>query len=184
MKVLSGVVQAVCLSVRGVRVAKSPVLEAFIGPYGFIGDRHEAELRRLPYGRGAAPNQRQWSAVSDEEVSVLCADLGVEPFAIGALGENLRLSGLSLGDVPRGAVVELSAGPRLRVTGQNDPCLNAAKALARDYGEALERSFIKQALGRRGLIGSVIEAGPVRAGDTVRVLILEPGEVLPAASVH
>ncbi|HLF72591.1 MAG TPA: hypothetical protein VI759_10625, partial [Dehalococcoidia bacterium] len=68
-------VEGVCLSTPGVRVAKAPQDEAFLGPNGFVGDRHEAELRRRRDGT-LVPNNRAWSAVSTEEVEALCADLG------------------------------------------------------------------------------------------------------------
>ena len=95
MKELMAVVEAVCLSIEGVRVAKAPQDEAFVGPYGFVGDRHEAEFRRTPRSTAIRANHRQWSAVSTIEVEELCADMGVDPpFALGALGENLRLGGI------------------------------------------------------------------------------------------
>jgi MOSC domain-containing protein YiiM len=166
-------VEAVCVSVPGVRVAKQPVDEAFIGPHGLVGDRHEAEYRRLRSG-GHGPNKRQWSAVSTEEVEAVCADLGVVPFAIGALGENLRLSGLRLADLPDGAELELPSGARLRVEKQNQPCLPAAKELTPVYGDAVGRDFVRQATNRRGVVGSVLEPGLVRPGDIVRVSIAQP----------
>jgi MOSC domain-containing protein YiiM len=166
------VVEAVCVSTPGVRVAKVPVEEAFIGPHGLVGDRHEAEFRRLRTG-GHGPNRRQWSAVSSEEVAAVCSDIGVTLFAIGALGENLRLSGLSLAELPDGAVLELPSGARLRVEKQNQPCLPAAKELAPVYGDAAGRDFVRRATNRRGVVGSVLEVGVVRPGDVVRVTLVE-----------
>ena len=170
------IVEAVCLSTPGARVAKAPVDEAFLGPYGFAGDRHEAELTRLKSGR-VVPNKRQWSAVATEEVAALCREIGVPAFAPGALGENLRLSGIRLADVPRGAVLEFASGARLEVSGQNDPCLNAAVELAAAYGPAVRRYFIEKAFGRRGVVGRVLEIGLVRTGDAVRLLL--PQATLP-----
>jgi MOSC domain-containing protein YiiM len=160
-------VEAVCLSIPGVRVAKAPHDEAFIGPHGLVGDRHEAEFRQV-YGR-LVPNQRQWSAVSMEEVESLCADLGVPPFAIGDLGENFRLSGVVLADMPAGSLIEFPSGARLSASGQNVPCFNAAIALARVYGKTLEETFVRSAYGRRGLVGSVLEPGLVRTGDVAQI---------------
>jgi MOSC domain-containing protein YiiM len=170
MTELSARVEAVCLSQPGVRVAKRPVDEAFIGPHGFVGDRHEAELRRQPYGRGATPNHRQWHAVCTEEVEAICADLGLPPLPAGAMGENLRLSGLMLGELPNGSVLELSSGARLRLHQQTDPCIAATMELAKTYGEAA-KGFVRAALGRRGVVGQVLEPGLVRPGDAVRVLL-------------
>ena len=170
-------VESVCLSQPGVRVAKRPVDEAFIGPHGFVGDRHEAELRRRPYGRGTAPNHRQWHAVCTEEVEAICATLGLPPFPHGALGENLRLAGVMLGELPDGAVLELPSGARLRIHQQTGPCLNAARELAQTYGSAAN-DFVRVALGRRGVVGEVLEPGLVRPGDVARVLL--PALALPS----
>ncbi len=171
MMTFTATVEAVCISVPGVRVAKAPQDEGFLGPYGLVGDRHEAEFRRTRDG-GQQPNHRQWSAVSNEEVAELCADMGVNPpFALGAMGENLRLSGVKLMDVPEGSVLELPSGARLLVSGSNDPCINAAQELSETYGPQVGQYFVKQAFGRRGILGTVLETGVVRPGDTVTILL-------------
>jgi hypothetical protein len=175
VKTLTARVEGVCISTPGVRVAKASQDEAFLGPYGFAGDRHEAEFRRKPYGRGRVPNQRQWSAVSDAEVAAVCADLGVRPFEIGALGENLRLSGLALSELPAGTVLEFPSGARALASGKNEPCVNAALELMQTYGENVGTSFVKTSLGRRGLVGTVLEVGIIRRGDDVRILVPEAG---------
>jgi MOSC domain-containing protein YiiM len=102
----------------------------------------------------------------------LCADLGVDPpFALGALGENLRLAGVKLDTIPQGSILELPSGAKLLVSGRNDPCVNAARELAETYGAHLEPHFVKQAFGRRGILGTVLETGVVRPGDTVTILL-------------
>jgi MOSC domain-containing protein YiiM len=178
MKKLTATVDAVCLSVPGTRVAKAPQDEAFLGPYGFVGDRHEAEFRKSPGGDGHRPNHRQWSAVSTEEVAELCADMGVDPpFVNGALGENLRLSGLHLAEVPEGSVLEFPSGARLRVHGRNDPCINAAKELSATYGGVVGQYFVAKAFERRGILGTVLDTGVIRPGDEVVVMVPEGAEV-------
>jgi MOSC domain-containing protein YiiM len=172
VKQLTAVVEAVCVSVPGVRVAKAPQDEAFLGPHGFVGDRHEAEFRRGRDGTGQRPNHRQWSAVCSEEVAELCGDMGVDPaFAPGALGENLRLSGVRLAEIPEGAVLEFDSGARLLVSGRNDPCVNAALELSQTYGSAVGQYFVKQAFGRRGILGTVLATGVIRPGDKVTILL-------------
>jgi len=174
MTVVVGRVEAVCLSTPNVRVAKTPHDEAFLGPHGFEGDRHAGEQARNYYNGKMSANLRQWTAVANEEVEAMCADLGVEPFPIGALGENLRLSGITLAGLERGAELELASGARLLITGQNDPCINAASALGGIYGPHVEENFVRTAYGRRGVIGSVLEPGLVRVGDEVRLVVPEP----------
>ena len=178
MKQLKAMVEAVCLSVPGVRVAKQPRDEAFLGPHGFAGDRHAAEFRGSSNNpTGPAPNHRQWSAVSTEEVAELCAGIGIDPpFADGSLGENLRLSGIRLVDVPEGSVLEFPGGARLLVHGRNDPCVNAAKELSETYGPIVGLYFVKQAFGRRGILGTVLTTGLVRPGDDVTILVPEAAE--------
>ena len=172
MTEIRAVVVAVCLSTPATRVAKAPQDEAFAGPHGFAGDRHASELRQKRDG-SVIPNERQWSAVSSDEISELCAGLGVPVFALGALGENLRLSGLRMADLAAGAVLEFPSGARFEVSGQNDPCVNAAAELSQTYGEAVGQYFVKQAYGRRGVVGRVLTPGPIRAGDEVTVRLQE-----------
>jgi MOSC domain-containing protein YiiM len=170
-------VDAVCISVPGVRVYKAPQDEAFLGPHGFVGDRHEAEFRHGRDG-GQRPNHRQWSAVSSEEVAELCADIGVDPaFVPGAMGENLRLSGVHLAEVPEGSVLEFASGARLLVSGKNDPCVNAALELSQTYGSVVGQYFVKQAFGRRGILGTVLETGVIRPGDKLTILVPETAHI-------
>jgi len=68
-------------------------------------------------------------------------------------------------------VLDLPSGARLRVAGQNDPCVNAALELSQTYGDAVLRYFVGSAFGRRGLVGSVLEPGLVQPGDRVTILV-------------
>jgi MOSC domain-containing protein YiiM len=172
-------VDAVCLSVPGTRVAKQPQDEAFVGPHGFVGDRHEAEFRRSPRNHNELrSNHRQWSAVSTEEVAELCADMGVDPpFVDGALGENLRLSGVRLAELPPESVLEFPSGARLRISQRNQPCVPATKELMATYGSVVGQQFVKQAFNRRGVVGTVLSTGEIRPGDEVVVWVPEPEAV-------
>jgi len=87
------------------------------------------------------------------------------------MGENLRLSGIKLADVPEGSVIEMPSGAKLLVSGRNDPCINAARELSATYGSQVGQYFVKQAFGRRGILGTVLETGVVRPGDKVTILL-------------
>ena len=155
-------------------VAKTAAPSATLGPFGFEGDRHAGEtfVPRYGHNRGQRVfNERQWSAVSTEEVAELERRLGIA-IPVGALGENLRLSGIAgFSDLAPGTRITFPSGAVLFVSGQNAPCARAAGSLAALSGVAgVRRSFLKAATGRRGVVGWVETPGPVRAGDTVRVV--------------
>ena len=57
------------------------------------------------------------------------------------------------------------------MSGQNDPCVNAAKELSETYGSQAGQYFVKQAFGRRGILGTVLQTGEIRPGDAVRILL-------------
>jgi MOSC domain-containing protein YiiM len=164
---MSVVVEAVCISTPDRRVAKQPRDEAFCGPHGFEGDRHAGITRTSPRTGQTIPNRRQWSAVATDEVEAFCRELGVVPFAFGDMGENIRLRGIDLGSLTAGAVLEFPSGCRLEVSGQNDPCENAAEELSMTYGSAVRSYFVRASFGHRGVVGSVITPGVIRPGDEV-----------------
>ncbi len=175
--VATATVDAVCIG-AGRTVAKTAVPLATMGPFGFDGDRHAGEtfVPRYGHNRGQRVfNERQWSAVSAEEVAELEGRLGTT-IPVGALGENLRLSGVAgLSDLPSGTRLTFPSGAVLFVSGQNAPCARAAASLAALSGvAAIRRLFTKAATGRRGLVGWVETPGLVRAGDEVRVTFEGP----------
>jgi MOSC domain-containing protein YiiM len=73
--------------------------------------------------------------------------------------------------VPAGSVLEFASGARLAVGGRNDPCVNAARELSQKYGAIVGRYFVKKAFGRRGVVGTVLAPGIVRAGDRVTITL-------------
>lgn len=166
-------VEAVCISTREFRVHKMPQTEVNVGPFGLTGDRHAGKFRWSSSARRPIPNRRQWSAVSSDEVAEFCARLGVAPFPFGALGENLRLSGVCLGELAKGTVLEFPSGARLLIAAQNDPCQSAAEELGLAYGSHVERHFVKEAYGQRGVVGSVLTPGLIRPRDEA-TLVLPP----------
>jgi MOSC domain-containing protein YiiM len=166
-------VEAVCVSTPETRVAKLPREEVHVGRYGIEGDRHAGETRLHPRTGQEITNRRQWSAVSTGEVEAFCRELGVMAFEAGELGENIRLSGIDLGDVKPGTVFEFPSGCRLQVSAQNDPCENAAGELAVRYGPEVGRYFVRASFGHRGVVGAVLTPGTIRPGDEVRVVTPE-----------
>lgn len=148
---------------------------------GVVGDAHRSHVRaawagdKQPKGT-IRRNERQWSAVSVEELSAIreAMDL-VEAPSPAALGANLCLSGLrDLSRLPKGTVLRFPSGAELLVEEYNPPCHDMGKKLAETYatrsGQALSSTaFSKAAKLTRGLVGVVEVAGAISAGDQVEI---------------
>jgi MOSC domain-containing protein YiiM len=150
-------------------VEKQPVVRINLELFGVSGDRHAGELWTPTWGRHKDQtvfNERQWSAVSAEEIGELERSLGVA-LPLGALGENFRFEGVArLSKLRPGTRISFPSGAALWVSGENFPCRKAALRLAQLTGQpGLTAAFLKAARGRRGLVGWVETPGPVQLGD-------------------
>ncbi len=165
-------ITCICIG-SAIQVGKQPVLQAVLGPCGLQGDRHGRETVRVRSGprRGTIIfNERQWSAVGEEEMAAIGQALGVI-LPPGSLGENFRFAGNpDLSHLPFGTRLCFPSGAVLMVSGQNFPCRKQADYLADLLGvEAPRRGFIPAARDRRGIIGWVEREGPATVGDCVEV---------------
>ena len=150
---------------------------------GVVGDRHQSYERsawkgdKQPQGT-IRRNERQWSAVSVEELAEIqdAMDL-TEPLTATCLGANLCLTGLrELSRLPKGTLLKFPSGAELVVEEFNPPCHDMGKKLASTYatrsGDALSSTaFSKAAKHNRGVVGVVEVAGTISAGDEVSVEI-------------
>ena len=152
---------------------------------GIVGDRHRSYERsafegdKQPEGT-IRRNERQWSAVSVEELAEMQAamDLNATPTAT-CLGANLCFSGVAeLSRLPKGTVLKFPSGAELIVEEYNPPCHYMGKKVASLYttnsGEPLSSTaFSKASKLTRGVVGAVEVAGTISAGDEVTVEIYE-----------
>lgn len=152
---------------------------------GIVGDRHRSGQRETWQGdkqpKGTVRrNERQWSAVSVEELADIgrAMDLHDELTAT-CLGANLCLSGVpELSRLPKGTILKFPSGAELVVEEYNPPCQDMSKKIAGLYtkrsGEALSATaFSKAAKLSRGVVGVVEVPGSISAGDEVVVMIYE-----------
>lgn len=162
---------------KGNAVQKQAVLLLELSLHGIIGDRHAGELKKAD-GRDKGiirgtliRNWRQWSAVSFEEINVIAENLQVENLDPALLGPNLVISGIeNFTQLPVGTLLEFPEAILL-VERENDPCTKAGKVVQSTYNGVTEHSFVKAAWHRRGLVGTVKQAGLIRAGDPIRVVL-------------
>lgn len=152
---------------------------------GVVGDRHRSYDRSAFQGdkqpKGTIRrNERQWSAVSVEELAEIQSAMDlVEPLTATRLGANLCLTGLpELSRVPKGSLLKFPSGAELVVEEYNPPCHDMGKKIAENYktgsGEPPDSTaFSKAAKLIRGVVGIVEVAGVISAGDEVVVELYE-----------
>jgi MOSC domain-containing protein YiiM len=152
---------------------------------GVVGDAHRSWSRKAwegdkqPAGT-VRRNERQWSAVSAEELAEIgeAMDLA-QPLTAESVGANLCISGISeLSRLPKGTVLKFQSGAELVVEEYNPPCKDMGEQLMAKHttrsGEAMtSTSFSKAAKLTRGIVGVVDVPGSISSGDEVTVEIYE-----------
>ena len=150
---------------------------------GIVGDAHRSWSRKAwegdkqPAGT-VRRNERQWSAVSAEELAQIqeAMDLA-EPLTAESVGANLCISGIrQLSRLPKGTVLKFPSGAELIVEEYNPPCKDMgeqlmAKHTTRSGAALISTSFSKAAKLSRGIVGVVDVPGAISAGDEVTVEI-------------
>jgi MOSC domain-containing protein YiiM len=152
---------------------------------GIVGDRHQS-FERSAFEGDKQPegtirrNERQWSAVSVEELADIQAAMDLsEPPTATCLGANLCFSGIAeLSRLPKGTVLKFPSGAELIVEEYNPPCRYMGEKVASLYttnsGQPLSSTaFSKASKLTRGVVGTVEVAGTISAGDEVTVEIYE-----------
>ncbi|HNP62689.1 MAG TPA: hypothetical protein PKH39_02080 [Woeseiaceae bacterium] len=150
---------------------------------GVVGDRHQSFTRSCFSGDKQAKgtlrrNERQWSAISVEELAEITAAMDLsEPLSAADVGANLCLQGISeLSRLPMGSLLEFPSGAVLMVSEYNPPCRDKGAQLAGKYttrsGRALsDTHFPKAAKLNRGLVGVVEVPGAITPGDDVLITV-------------
>ena len=156
---------------------------------GFVGDKHKSYMRGIYEGEAYPPgtirrNNRQWSAVSIEELKSISETMGLEEHLTARiLGANLCFSGIpELSQLPKGSKLSFPSGATLIVEEYNPPCHDMSEEISRtrktksgDYPGKLE--FLKAAKKLRGLVGIVDVAGEINEGDVVKVQVFDSGRM-------
>jgi MOSC domain-containing protein YiiM len=152
---------------------------------GVVGDRHRSYSRETWAGdkqpKGTVRrNERQWSAVSVEELAEIQEAMDLtEPLTATALGANLCFEGVAeLSRLPKGTIMRFPSGAELMVAELNPPCLDMGTKLAETMqtrsGSPLQNTtFSKASKLLRGVVGVVEVAGIINPGDEVEITLYE-----------
>tara|TARA_B100001142_G_C14101439_1_gene565382 strand:+ start:138 stop:725 length:588 start_codon:yes stop_codon:yes gene_type:complete len=152
---------------------------------GIINDPHRGYTRETWVGdkqkEGTTRrNERQWSAVSIEEIETIETSMNLKN-AINAssLGANLCFSGIpNLSALPKGSIFKFPSGVELIVEEYNPPCLAMGKKIAAEHKDNDNQSidntlFSKMAKLNRGIVGVIETTGRINQGDEVTVITYE-----------
>ena len=158
-------------------------LQAEIG--GFAGDKHQGPARQTWDGEWQPAgtirrNERQWSAVSVEELAHITQRLELtEPLSPETLGANLCIEGIpEFSLLPKGTALWFPSGAVLLVEEYNPPCGDMGAQIAAKYAShssepLTDKTWLRPAAGRRGLVGVIDVAGEIHVGDEVEVRVYE-----------
>jgi len=152
---------------------------------GVVGDRHRSYERsawdgdKQPKGT-IRRNERQWSAVSVEELGEIQEAMNIgAALTATSLGANLCVQGVpQLSRLPKGTLLKFPSGAELLVEEFNPPCHDMGKKLATLYktrsGDVLSSTaFSKASKLNRGVVGVVEVPGEISAGDQVTIELYE-----------
>ena len=147
---------------------------------GVEGDAHLGETVKHRSRVARDPNQPNL-----RQVHLIHAELHDElreggfALAAGQMGENVTTRGVDLLGLPTGARLHLGEAAVVEVTGLRNPCAQLDGIQPGLMAATLDRDDQGNLVRKAGIMGVVIAAGEVRAGDPIRVeLPPEPHRVL------
>ncbi|HCP82638.1 MAG TPA: sulfurase [Octadecabacter sp.] len=118
------------------------------------------------YAKGTPiKNERQLSIVSQEEIDLIAAEMGVEALDPRRLGATMVVKGIpDFSHVPPSSRLQAPSGATVTVDMENRPCQFPAKSLVVEHGDAA-KSFKPAAKNLRGVCAWVAAEGRVEVGD-------------------
>lgn len=137
---------------------------------GVEGDAHSGKtVQHLSRVRAdpTQPNLRQVHLIHAE----LFDELKQHGFDVhaGDLGENITTRGLNLLGLPEGTLLRVGGDAVIQVTGLRNPCLQINHFQSGLLKAVLPRDANGRVVRKAGVMGIVIRAGEVKAGDGIEV---------------
>jgi MOSC domain-containing protein YiiM len=167
---VTGIVAAVSRSPRHTMAkANEPSIQLTAG-LGVDGDAHQGTTvkHRSRVARDPTqPNLRQVHLIHAE----LHDELRQRGFAIkpGEMGENITTAGVDLLALATGSWLHIGETAIVEVTGLRNPCAQLDKIQKGLMAATLDRDTAGNLVRKAGIMGVVLAAGEVRAGDPIRV---------------
>jgi hypothetical protein len=187
-KTLQGRVVSLCLG-KNADLSKQSQMSLMAEIGGFAGDKHHGPVRETWEGEWEPAgtvrrNERQWSAVSTEELDHITERLELtETLSPATLGANLCIEGIpEFSLLPKGTRLLFPSGAVLLVEEYNPPCSEMGAQIVSKYSThsnqpLTSKTWLRPASGRRGLVGVIDVPGEIRAGDEVEVRVYEHPDI-------
>ena len=183
MKKIIGKIDSLFLGVIEEELIKRSVKQLEFRLDGVIGDRH-AGFERVTWegddkqvANTLRRNERQWSAVSSEELDEISEEMNLRvPLNAGDIGANFCVSGANnFSKIPKGTIFKFDSGVELIVEEYNPPCMGMSKNLAQKIldknGNVLDETlFLQVAKYLRGLVGVVEVPGMIHKNDEFLII--------------
>jgi hypothetical protein len=183
LKKIIGKIDSLFLGVIEEELIKRSVKQLEFRLDGVIGDRH-AGFERVTWegddkqvANTLRRNERQWSAVSSEELDEISEKMNLRiPLNAGDVGANFCVSGANnFSKLPKGTIFKFDSGVELIVEEYNPPCLGMSKNLAQKIldknGNVLDETlFLQVAKYLRGLVGVVEVPGIIHKNDEFLII--------------
>ncbi len=127
--------------------------------------KHRSRVARDP----TQPNLRQVHVLHAE----MLAELAAKGFDVvpGAIGENITTTGLDLLALPTGTRLRVGASCVIEVTGLRNPCVQLDHYRPGLMAALLGRTTSGELILKAGVMGIVLESGPVVACDAISVVL-------------
>ncbi len=178
MEHLKGTVVSVHAGPKGPPTGARPEIIATLE--GIINDQHFGFTRWSKTRKQVVRNERQWTALSTEEVEIIRGNMNLRELAADILKPNIVLEGIpDFSQLPRRTKLSFENGTLLIVEEFTDPCTPMGQRIADAYGTNADgdpiraNQFPKAANKHRGLVGVIEQPGVIQPGDTVQVIPYE-----------
>lgn len=137
---------------------------------GVEGDAHMGELVQHRSRKARYPNQpnlRQVHLIHAELIDELQAG-GFEVYP-GAMGENVTTRGVDLLGLPTGTRLAIGGSAVIEITGLRNPCAQLDNFQKGLLAAVLDRDEQGNVIRKSGIMGIVLEGGPIAPGDDIQV---------------
>ena len=174
----TGIITWMGMVPAGAGIAAQPREQLELSFAGIEGERHAGENRascvrvRNLYAEGSEiRNVRQLSILSEEELALVAADMGLQRLDPADLGATLVLRGIpDFTFVPPNARLQSAGGATVTIDMENRPCVLPGREIEKHHA-GFGAKFKPSAANRRGVTAWVEHPGVLKLGEALSLFV-------------